>query len=99
MRKDIQWSSLAELDLNKIIDYLLYSWNVEVAEDFLDILEDSITRIQEHPESYRIIDPIRKVRKCVVTKHNTIYYTEVDNVIEIIRLFDTRQDPGKLYVK
>jgi plasmid stabilization system protein ParE len=96
MRKDLQWSSLAELDLNKIIDYLLTSWDAGVAEDFLNILEDCLQHIQDNPESYRMIDPIRKVRKCVVTKQNTIYYREVDNVIQIIRLFDTRQDPDKL---
>lgn len=99
MRKDLKWSSLAEMDLTKIIEYLLYSWNAEVANDFLDILEDCTNSICDNPGSYNMIDPVRKVRKCVVTKHNTLYYVEVNNTVEIIRLFDTRQDPDKLGLK
>jgi len=38
----------------------------------------------------------QKVRKCLVTKQNTLFYREVERRIEILRLYDTRQDPKKL---
>jgi len=31
-----------------------------------------------------------------VTKQNTLFYREVEKRIEILRLYDTRQDPKKL---
>lgn len=39
------------------------------------------------------------VRKCVTTKHNTIYFREEPNIIVILRIYDTRQNPDKLSFK
>jgi len=39
------------------------------------------------------------VRKCVATKHNTVYFREEPNIIVILRIYDTRQNPDKLSFK
>jgi len=36
------------------------------------------------------------IQKCVATKHNTLYYRETNHRIEILRLYDTRQNPETL---
>ena len=36
------------------------------------------------------------MQKCLLTKHNMLYFRESDEIIEIITIFDTRQDPKKL---
>ena len=48
------------------------------------------------PTLYPIIYKKEKVRKCVLTKQNTLYYRVMETEIQILRVFDTRQDPAKL---
>lgn len=45
---------------------------------------------------YPLIHKRLKIRKCVVSKHNSIYYREKKDFIEIVNVFDTRQNPNKL---
>ena len=33
------------------------------------------------------------IRKCVVSKHNTLYYRNRRNCIELLRIYDNRQNP------
>ncbi len=92
----INWSKSAENDYIKIIDYLLQNWPVLVAENFMEITENKIQQIQTFPSSFSIIYEKKKIRKCVLTKHNSLYYRVVKNKIQILRIFDVRQDPSKL---
>lgn len=96
MPKEIIWSRMAINDLTAVTDYLLDEWNPKIADHFLDLVEEFTTQISNDPQAYPMINKKLKVRKCVVTKHNSLYYHEIDNRIEIIRLFDNRQNPKKL---
>jgi plasmid stabilization system protein ParE len=96
MPKEIIWSRFAEEDLIHVIDYLLIRWSKKIADDFIDLLEEFTNQISRNPKCYPIINKKKRVHKCVVTKHNSLYYHEVDNIVEIIRLFDNRQNPKKL---
>lgn len=99
MSKSIIWSPLAESDLERILDYLNEKWNQQVVLDFLDKIENLTLQICVNPKQFPIINYKNKVRKFVVTKHNTIYYREMKKYIEILRVFDTRQDPKILRFK
>jgi plasmid stabilization system protein ParE len=96
MPKEIKWSRLADIDLMLVTEYLVYNFGKIIADDFLDILDECTDNISKNPQTYRMINKKLKVRKCVVTKHNSLYYHEIDNHVEVIRLFDNRQDPKKL---
>jgi hypothetical protein len=48
------------------------------------------------PKMFPVSENNKKVRKCVVTKQSTLYYTFNQNEIAILFLFDTRQDPNKI---
>ena len=99
MSKSVIWSPLAEIDLEKVLDYLEEEWNQQVALGFLDKIENLTSQICINPKQFPIINIKKKVRKCVVTKHNTIYYRERKKTIEILRVFDTRQDSKILRYK
>ena len=96
MSKVIAWSSFAEEDLDIIIEYLLKNWNNQVALQFVDLVEYLTTQIAFQPKMYPIINKKLKVRKCVLTKHNSLYYRENKERIEILRIYDNRQNPRKL---
>ena len=97
--KTINWSLLSEKDLESVLQYLKTHWNNQVILRFLDLIEVSIKQIASNPKQFPLANKILKVRKCVISKHNTLYYREKRKQIEILRLFDTRQHPSKLRLK
>ena len=96
MTKPILWSPLSETDFNLILDYLQTNWNDEVVEDFIQITEGIVNQISINPSQFPVINKRKKVQKCVITKHNTLFYRDRKNSIDILRIFNTRQDPHKL---
>ena len=96
MPKSIIWSPLSENDFISILDYLQTNWNDKVLSDFIDLTEGIIGQIAANPTQFPVINKKKEVRKCVITKHNTLFYRDRKEHIDILRIFDTRQDPRKL---
>jgi plasmid stabilization system protein ParE len=96
MPKSIIWSPLSEKDFISILNYLQTNWNKKVLGDFIKITEIAIGQIAENPTQFPLIDKKKQVRKCVITKHNTLFYRDRRDNIDILRIFDVRQDPHKL---
>jgi len=96
MPKQIIWSPLAESDFLSILDYLHGNWEMNVVQAFIDITFTSISQISGNPRLFPLINKDRKIRKCVLTRHNSLFYRDGKDSIEILRIFDNRQDPHKL---
>jgi len=96
MAKKIIWSPAAEADLVSVLTYLNEKWSVSVTARFINKVESGVDLIANEPSVFPIINKKLNVRKCVLTKQNTIYYRENKDSIDIIRLFDNRQNPEKL---
>jgi len=94
MPKQIIWSPLSKKDFVSILDYLQRNWDNNVALGFIEIIHGSIIQISNNPKQFPLIN--KNVRKCVLTKHNTLYYRDGKEFIDILRIFDNRQDPKKL---
>jgi plasmid stabilization system protein ParE len=99
MPKQVIWSPLSEKDFENIIDYLKRDWDNKVVEKFIDITDQLINQISINPKQYPIINKNKRIRKCVITKHNTLFYRDRKDYIDILRIFDSRQDPKKLIFK
>lgn len=91
-------SELAESKLLLLSEYLLETWNLKVRDKFISKLTDKIEQISSHPTSCSRSDEFEGLYKCVVTKQTTFYYRilKLSNEIEIITLFDTRQNPENI---
>ncbi|MCK0155958.1 type II toxin-antitoxin system RelE/ParE family toxin [Cellulophaga sp. F20128] len=91
-------SELAEYKLKQLTEYLLEEWSYKVKKDFLVKLTAKIEQISEFPESCQKSLASGGIYKCVVTKQTTFFYRVnfSKKEIEIITLFDTRNDPEKL---
>jgi len=96
MSKLIIWSPLSENDFANILDYLDKNWGKKVASGFIELTENLLNQIAINPRQFPIIYKRKKVRKCVLTKHNTLFYRDGKTNIEILRIYDTRQDPNTL---
>ena len=96
MLKSISWTSLADNDLSNLLEYLFYRWDRKVTLEFIENLDYCISIIQKNPDLFPFYNENLKIRKCVVTSHNTIFYSVTDNRIVILRLYDSRQNPNDL---
>ncbi len=94
--KQIIWAPSAEADLKGVLFYLQNRWSEQVIAKFISKVEDAIELIVTKPKTFPFINKELQLRKCVITKHNTLFYRELHHKIEIVRLFDSRQDPQKL---
>jgi plasmid stabilization system protein ParE len=97
MLREIFWSPLSVDDLENNISYLKDNWPDEVGINYLSHIDKLINQIASNPKQFPIIHKTKKIRKCVVTKHNTIFYREKNSKVEILRVFDTRQKTSKRF--
>ncbi len=96
MPKRIKWSPLAESDLSNILNYLDQNWEKKVAANFIDLTDNFINQISINPKQFPFINKRKGIRKCVLTKHNSLFYRDKRSTVEIFRIYDTRQDPNTL---
>lgn len=83
-----------EQKVKKVYSYLLENWNEQIANDFYERFQKTIYLIASHPQ---IGHPSLKrgIRRKLVTKHNCVYYRIKNDVVIIINMLDTRQNPKK----
>jgi plasmid stabilization system protein ParE len=91
----VAFSKTAQKNLKIILDYLDRDWSDKLVKKFKMKLDLSINAILNNPEGFPIINEKYHVRKCVVTKQTTIFYKFNSKEIQILSLFDTRQNPKK----
>jgi len=98
MVKRVTFSPKAIENTKEIILYLKKEWSEKSAKKFINILREKISYIKRFPNSYHSLSGKEHIRRCVVSKQITLYYRLIKNEIEVITLFDSRQNPNKLKV-
>jgi len=102
MPKQIIWSPLSEEDFAKILKYLDSEWDDKVSNEFIDLIDlidEFLLQISVNPRQYPLIHKKKKIRKCVITKHNTLFYRDNKKQVDLLRIYDTKQNPKKLKFK
>lgn len=95
MEYRIKQSKLFEKKVTDLLAYLEQSWNKKVAQDFKQILDRKMLQLIKEPDSGRNSQKIAGVQWILITKHNKLFYRIKGDIIYMITLFDTRQDPKK----
>ena len=93
----VLWTEEANKNLSSIIKYLEDNWTKREIEKFLKKLNKHISIIQSQPDSFPKTNNYN-VRRSVVTKQITLYYSISQDTLNIVSLFDNRQDPQKLKI-
>jgi plasmid stabilization system protein ParE len=96
--ENVNLSPSAKEDIENISQYLNQEWGKVVLSRFLIKINWIISQIVINPQQYPVINTRLKIRRCVITKQNTLYYIYVNGKIKIVRIYDTRQDPNKLKI-
>ena len=98
MEFKITISERAKINLESVIEYLKTNWSDKVLKDFLKKLQKKTDLLRTNPFMFANSDIKVEVRKCLITKHNAIYYRILKNEVEIITIHDTRKDPKSLKI-
>ncbi len=78
------------------LDYLHKEWGSKVTLDFIDRVDTVLQTIIQNPYLYPTYLSSKSIHKCAVHNRIILYYRIKGNVIEILRFWNTYQDPKKL---
>lgn len=95
MAYKIVWTENALEDVYSVYDYLQRNWSARVAGKFLDKCIYWINLISNYPDIGRASHKDASIKRVLVSKQNALYYKVESNIIYLIDLIDTRQDPAK----
>mgnify|MGYP003401792889 FL=1 len=95
MALQVVWTINALEDYRRIVDYLLIEWTLKVASDFIRTLEERVDTLRSFPNVGIASQKYPPIRSIVLTKHNKLYHRTGTDTIEILSIFDTRQNPAK----
>jgi plasmid stabilization system protein ParE len=94
--RSINFSRNSEKAIDKILEYLHRNYSNKLQFDFLEKFDYSIKAVQLNPESFPKSEINKNQRKCVVSKQTTVYYKFDNENINVLAVFDTRQNPNKI---
>jgi plasmid stabilization system protein ParE len=90
------WSDKALEDLQSIITYLIENWTQKEIKNFVNRLDKRLSLIVNNPKLFPRSAKRKGIRRSVLTKQAVIYYEVNGRAINIVALFDSRQNPKKL---
>ncbi len=93
------WTNKALSDLDAIILYLETNWSEKELRKFFCKLETRINLIAQRPQLYSLSQSRKNLRRSVLIPQVTIYYRIIKDAVEVLRLFDNRQNPENLKLK
>lgn len=96
MKREIKLSKRAVRKLDSLLVYLEEEWSTNAKLEFVLKLDKSLKQIQKLPDSFPESEKIIGLRKCVLTKQTTLFYKYSETTIDVITIFDNRQNPKTL---
>jgi plasmid stabilization system protein ParE len=95
MRRII-WSPKAQKDYAKIMDYLLIEWTLKEVQKFIEQVEEVTSILMNGNVDFRTTQ-FKTLHVAVISNQISIYYRiHSKSKVEIIRIWDNRQNPSKL---
>ena len=91
----INWAPAALNDYMQVLTYLTSTWEKGSANSFVDKVDKKASSVSSNPGIGRMCGQEPNVRRFVITSHNLLYYKANQETIEIVAVFDTRQNPSK----
>ena len=92
----INWSDEALHNLRQIIEYLQERWSQKEISKFAKLLEAHIELIRQNSLLFPESDYKNDIRHAVLSKQTSIYYCILGDQVQIITIFDNRQNPKTL---
>ncbi len=90
------WSDEALENLKGIIEYLEKSWTSREIKKFARLLDKNLNLIRVNSKSFPKSGQSEDFRRAVISKQVSIIYQIENQGIQIISIFDNRQNPNRL---
>jgi len=90
-------SPLAERKLEILLNYITVEWGIGPKNKYIAEFKRTLDQVSSFPKSCPESLRIKGLRKCIVTKQSSFYYRIKNSEIEIITIFDNRQDQKKVF--
>lgn len=91
---DVFWTPQSVATYNEVLDYLAFNWPEKVSDDFVKKTHRIIDLISVNNVKFRSSGR-DSVHEVLITKHNLLIYRITSTHIELLRFYDTRQNPRK----
>jgi plasmid stabilization system protein ParE len=91
--REIKISNDAQEKTKLLLEYLEIKWSEKVRIKFANKLYETLKLIRANPEMFPKSTTNKNLYKCVVTKQTTLFYNFTDKQINVVAVFDTRQNP------
>lgn len=82
----------AQEQVANIADYLTFEWSPRVRDNFLQKIDKAVLTISRMPFAFPEAENLPDVRRCVAHKYTSIYYRVKSDEVEILAVWDNRQD-------
>jgi plasmid stabilization system protein ParE len=93
----VKWSAEAKADFNSIPGFILQNWSEKEAEAYIDEIYKLVHIIENDNVDFKKTR-FKNIRVAVISKQISIYYRiHSKSKVEIIRIWDNRQNPSKFY--
>ena len=88
----VVWTDEAIDNLESILDYLDHIWTQRETDNFKKKLGKKIELIEQNPKIFPVSAYNPRLRKAVLSRQTTIFYEIADHVINLVYLFNSKQD-------
>ena len=95
MALEVVWSPRAIKNFDSIIEYIEQHWTEREVRNFVKQTLKTVSLVSEFPHLYKTLVGKEAIREAVITKHNILIYRPDNDRLEILAIFDTRQNPEK----
>jgi plasmid stabilization system protein ParE len=92
----IKLTSLASFKLIKLLAYLEQEWSTKTKLKFLEKMNSKFEILKTTPELFPKSQTRPELRKLVITKQSVALYKVEKDIIYIITIFDSRQNPSEI---
>lgn len=87
------WSEEAVSGLNEIILYLERNFSERDVRVFIKKFEKLLDIIISNPKAFPVSLKSKKVRRAIIARLTSVYYTVDEESIKLVSIFDTRKNP------
>ncbi len=96
MPYQIRYSNRAYSEYEKILDYVVENFGLEVAAKVDKLFEETIDQISLNPYLYPFSDTRKNLRRCVISPQTTLYYRFAGEFVELASFRGNKMNPKEL---
>ena len=92
----ILWTQHALNELQITFEYLEKNWSKKSMKNLAKEIEKVVELIASNPEIFPSTEISEKIRRAVISKHNTLFYRINKSNVEILSFFFNKRNPENL---